>query len=139
MTDDALERAVFYAGDAVFREGEGGGRAYLVERGKVEISKSVDGRREVLGFIDFGGLFGEMALVDDEPRMATATAIEDTVCIVISRSDFQRRMAGADPLLRALLRIFVKNIRAQTTMRLAQGNVAPIADDGRELQLQERP
>lgn len=139
MTDDALDRAVFYAGDAVFREGEAGGRAYLIERGRVEISKSVDGHREVLGVIDFGGLFGEMALVDDEPRMATATAVEDTVCVVISRTDFQRRMAGADPLLRALLRIFVKNIRAQTTMRLARGGVAAPVDDGRELQLQERP
>lgn len=139
MTDDALDRAVFYAGDAVFREGEAGGRAYLIERGRVEISKAVDGRREVLGFIDFGGLFGEMALVDDEPRMATAMAVEDTVCVVISRADFQRRMAGADPLLRGLLRIFVKNIRAQTAMRLAQGGTAPIGDGERRLQLQQRP
>lgn len=105
-----LERKVFYAGQKIFSEGEDGDRAYLIQEGSVEILKN----GLVLGTLSRGELFGEMALVDDEPRMATARAATDVAVVLIERDAFREKLDAADPFIRALLNIFVRNIRTLT-------------------------
>lgn len=106
-----VDRKVFYAGDKVFKEGEPGDRAYIVERGMVEIVKMIDGKEVVLGTINKGGLFGEMALIDNAPRMAAARAVQQTTLVIVTRDVFEAKLAKADPFMRGLINIFVKNIR----------------------------
>lgn len=106
-----VDRKVYYAGDRIFKEGEPGDRAYIVERGMVEIYKFVDGREVVLGTINKGGIFGEMALIDNAPRMAAARAVQQTTLVIVSRDVFESKLAKADPFMRGLISIFVKNIR----------------------------
>ncbi|MGE5548260.1 MAG: cyclic nucleotide-binding domain-containing protein [Solirubrobacterales bacterium] len=105
-----LERKVFYAGQKVFKEGERGDRAYLIQDGTIEINKN----GVTLATLGKGELFGEMALVDDQPRMATANAVTDVSVVVISRDVFREKLAKADPFIRGLLNIFVRNIRNLT-------------------------
>ena len=107
-----LNREYYPAGTVILREGEPGMRAYVIESGEVEIWRDVDGRRRRLGIVGERGIFGEMALIDDEPRMASASALTDTTCIVVTDDVFRKKMAGADPFLAGLLRIFVRNIRS---------------------------
>ncbi len=134
MSLETLDRRVFYPDSAVFREGDAGGNAYLVETGMIEITKDADGDQVVLGMIGPGGIFGEMALIDNQPRMATATATEQSTCVIIPREALQERLDKVDPLLRALLRIFVANIRSQTNRWLAAGSVEEAGDaDGGSL------
>ncbi len=106
-----IDRKVFYAGDRVFKEGDPGDRAYIVEKGMVEIVKMIDGREVILGTINKGGIFGEMALIDNSPRMAAARACQQTTLVVVSRDVFETKLAKADPFMRGLINIFVKNIR----------------------------
>ncbi len=106
-----IERKVFYAGDKIFKEGDPGDRAYIVERGMVEIFKVIDGREVVLGTINKGGIFGEMALIDNAPRMAAARSVQQTTLVVVTRDTFVTKLAKADPFMRGLINIFVKNIR----------------------------
>ncbi|MDV7340306.1 cyclic nucleotide-binding domain-containing protein [Terasakiella sp. A23] len=106
-----IDRKVFYAGDKIFKEGEPGDRAYIVERGMVEIFKMIDGKEVVLGTINKGGIFGEMALIDNSPRMAAARAVQQTTLVIITRDVFESKLAKADPFVRGLINIFVKNIR----------------------------
>jgi len=106
-----VDRKVFYAGDKVFKEGEPGDRAYIVERGMVEIVKMIDGKEVILGTINKGGLFGEMALIDNAPRMAAARAVQQTTLVIVTRDVFESKLAKADPFMRGLVNIFVKNIR----------------------------
>lgn len=108
--DKILERKVFYAGVTIFKEGEAGDRAYLIQDGHVEIIKN----GVPLATIGKGELFGEMALVDDQPRMASAKAASDVACVVISRDTFKEKLSKADPFIRGLLNIFVRNIRNLT-------------------------
>lgn len=76
----------------IFREGKPGNAAYVVQEGKVEVFKTLNGDEEViLGTIEAGGLFGELALVDNKPRMASARATERTVLIAINRQTFEKR------------------------------------------------
>lgn len=106
-----IERKVYYAGDRIFKEGEPGDRAYIIERGMVEIYKMMDGKEVVLGTVNKGGIFGEMALIDNAPRMAAARSVQQTTLVVITRDTFESKLAKADPFMRGLINIFVKNIR----------------------------
>ncbi len=102
-----LERKVFYANTKIFAEGEAGDRAYLIQDGTVEIIKN----GQVLAELSKGELFGEMALVDDQPRMASARAKNDVSVVIIGRETFREKLSKADPFIRGLLTIFVRNIR----------------------------
>src|SRR6476620_1933377 len=77
-------------GEIIFREGDPGDLLYLVGEGSVKISKSGrGGQQETLGFIQSGNFFGEMALLDGEPRSAMATAAEPTLLGAVNESTFQ--------------------------------------------------
>lgn len=107
-----MDRQVYAMDQVIFREGKPGSAAYVVQEGKVEIYKTINGNEEVvLGTIDAGGLFGELALVDNQPRMASARATERTVLIAISRQTFEQKMSGSDRFIRAVLRILLGNYR----------------------------
>lgn len=107
-----LDRKTYGADTPVFRQGDPGNAAYVVQSGEVEIWVSENGEKRVLGVVKAGGIFGEMALIDNSLRMASATAIKQSVCIVIPDKLFQDKMNDADAFIVALLRIFCGNIRS---------------------------
>src|SRR6188768_277371 len=77
-------------GEIIFREGDRGDSLYLVGQGSVKISKrGRGGEQETLAFIQPGNFFGEMALLDGEPRSAMATAAESTVLGTVTDQTFQ--------------------------------------------------
>lgn len=117
--DKVLERKVFQMGEMIFKEGDEGHRAYVVQTGGVEIFKIKEGRKVVLGVVGPGGIFGEMALIDDMPRMANAAAIDVTTVILISRQMLEQKLAKADPFLKGLINIFASNLR-----NMAQRNIS---------------
>lgn len=102
------------AGERLFLEGDSGDRAYLVVSGRMEISKKVGGgETTVLAVVGKGEIIGEMALLDNTPRMATARAVEPTVLAIVTRQQFQAKVEGMDQVTRHLIRKFVGIIRAQ--------------------------
>lgn len=111
---DILRRRVYYAGDTIFDEGDEGASAFLVQTGRVEILRNVGGEQIILGEIGPGGIFGEMALVDDQPRMATAKALQETVCIIVPKNEFRAQLDTLEPFVGALFRVLVQNIRSLT-------------------------
>ncbi|RCK47094.1 cAMP-binding protein [Thalassospira profundimaris] len=115
MSAKVMDRQVFAAGQIIFREGKPGGAAYVVQEGSVEIYKTTSGGEDVvLGHIEAGGLFGELSLIDDAPRMASARARDRTVVIAISRRQFEHKMNASDRFIRAILRILLSNYRQIT-------------------------
>jgi CRP-like cAMP-binding protein len=110
-TSGFVGRKVFFAGDVIFREGAKGDCAYLIERGEIRVTKGPPQASVTLGVLRAGALLGEMAMIDDEPRMATATAITETTVTIVSRSMFESKLEQADPFLRALLRLLTGTLR----------------------------
>lgn len=110
-TDWVTKRVPFGAGQDLFREGQPPRDAYLVERGRIEVSKEIDGQKVILGYKEPGDIIGEMALIDAKPRSATATAVEPTVCVLITSALFQEHLSRATPMLKKILNTFTKNLR----------------------------
>ena len=75
----------FEDGEVVFQEGDTGDCLYLLCQGSVRISKlGRGGRQETLGFIEAGQFFGEMSLVDGQPRSAQVTATAHPTVLALS-------------------------------------------------------
>lgn len=86
-----MEMLHFDSDDVVFREGDPGTCLYLIIEGTVRISKTGrGGLQETLNFISPGNFFGEMALVDGQPRSAQATATSPTTLGSVDAATFNR-------------------------------------------------
>lgn len=105
----------FDEGDCVFNEGDAGDCLYLLCKGSVRISKTGrGGLQETLGIIEAGHFFGEMALIDGEPRSAQATAnSQPTVLARVDRLTFEGIMARTPSGLHMnFLRSVVQRLRS---------------------------
>ncbi|HUU30180.1 MAG TPA: cyclic nucleotide-binding domain-containing protein [archaeon] len=83
-------KKTFKPGNPIIRENTLGNTAYIIESGNVEVSKNIGRQRIVLSRLGKGEIFGEMCLIDDSPRSATVTALEDTTVTVLSKNHFQQ-------------------------------------------------
>ena len=90
----------------IFKEGSNGDWFYVVEEGKVEISKNVGGQKIIVETLKEGDIFGEIAYIDKEPRSATATAKGKAVVGIIDRdffdSEFNKISADFQKILRTV-------------------------------------
>src|SRR5690348_11058244 len=91
------------AGDIIFAENDPPTTAFLIEKGEVEVSTLQRGEQTILGRLGPGMLLGEMAVLDNSPRTATARALTDCSLTPIDRRQFAERLSAADPVVRALL------------------------------------
>ena len=113
-----METQHFRAGENIFLEGDQGGSVYLIDKGKVEISKKADYEKVILATLGWNEIFGEMALVDNNPRSATAKAIEDTWVYELKKSTFEQQLVELHPFMRAVFRVLVGNVRNMTNQEI---------------------
>ena len=73
-----IQKRQYFAGEILFREGQAGRAVFIVRSGAVELTRNLPGgKSRVLGRLGPGQIFGEMALLEDRPRTATARVLED--------------------------------------------------------------
>jgi len=72
----------------LFAEGETGHTMYIIQEGSVKITKVVDNKEIILAVLGKGDIFGEMALLEDKPRAATAEVYEDCTLLAVNRENF---------------------------------------------------
>lgn len=111
MASEDIVRRTFGEGQIIFREGSNTGEVYLIVKGEVEISRTLKGEKHVLGKLGANSVFGEMALIDNRPRSATAIAVKVSECIILSRAGFDKKLKEMDPFLRGIFRVLSQNIR----------------------------
>ena len=114
-----VDRRQFQRDAYIFREHEQGDRAYIIAKGKVEILKQGPEGPVSLRVLQEGAMFGEMALIDDQPRMASAKAFEGAVDLLeIDKRTFQKKLSLADPFTRGLINILADTARSLATSRI---------------------
>lgn len=105
------------AGEYVFEEGERGDHFYVIVHGSIELRKATGSGFKKLAILRAGQAFGEMALLNQTPRSASAYALQDTYLLSVSRAAFSQ-MLGGDTLSVRLLKNLSKALWA-TSVRLA--------------------
>ncbi len=120
----ALSRTEFIAGETIFREGDAPDVAYLVEAGEVVVSAMRNGQSVILATLQSGDLLGEMAVIDDAPRTASATARSHCVLLPIDRAAIAERLENTDPIIRGLLEGQIRRYRSG--LAAMQGIMAPL-------------
>jgi CRP-like cAMP-binding protein len=97
--------------EVIFGEGEVGDAFYMVLDGKVRISKHVAGAgEEALAILEQGSYFGEMALIDEFPRSASAIAQTDCRVLLMDKADFVQLLSCHKDLAYKLLWVFCKTL-----------------------------
>ncbi len=107
----------FQAGEVIFRAGDPGHCAYLIQAGRVRIQTPDD--HKPVAFLGRGELLGDMAILDDSPRLLTAVADTDCTLMVIQRNQFLSRLKQADPVIRTLVEVLLNRLRKQVQPEIA--------------------
>jgi hypothetical protein len=98
MTDSGAPQSIgsnefscsFRPGERVFDEGQSGTEMFIIQNGQVEILKAVDGEERRLALLEEGDFFGEMAILEDLPRTASARAVTECTLVRIDRNTFDQ-------------------------------------------------
>ncbi len=102
----------FGPGQVIFHLGDPGGLLYLISRGKVKISHATpEGQEVVLAILGPGDFFGELALLDDAPRSATAEALEATETWTLHREEFINYLTDNTDFALHVLQTLARHIR----------------------------
>ena len=96
----------------VFFENEEGDFFFMILEGRIKVTiLGDDGREIILSVLSAGDFFGEMALLDNEPRSATAIAIEESELLSLHRTDFQNVISDNKAIMSALIKILTARLR----------------------------
>src|SRR6266540_3162634 len=104
----------------VFFENEAGDFFFTIVLGRIKVTiLGDDGREIILSILGPGDFFGEMALLDNEPRSATAIAVEDAELLSLHRTDFQNTIGDNPSISTALIKILTARLRRATHQEIA--------------------
>ena len=106
-----------YAKDRIILiEEDPGNSMFLIQKGRVKVSRmSDDGREVILSILESGGFFGEMSLLDGKARSASVTALEDSQVLILRRGDFLKLMEDHPQIAIGLLKELAARIRRSDT------------------------
>lgn len=99
-------------GNVIFYEDDPGTSCYIIVKGKVKIVVNADdGREHILGVLQDGDFFGEMSLIDGQPRSASAVAVEDVQMVTIQRDEFLKLLRSNPEISLKLLVTLSQRLR----------------------------
>src|SRR5512133_694623 len=99
-------------GSVILFQGDPGDSLYVLRQGRAKVVLAdEDGREVILGVLEPGAHFGELALIDDQPRSAHVIAMEDAQLLILRREDFRRRVEANPSVAWALLTELSRRLR----------------------------
>ena len=101
----------YESGEIILKENDLGETAFVIEQGRVEVSKELDGQKIHLAYLGSDETFGEMGMIDDKPRSATVTAVEDTVVREIHRDEFLQSLKDDPEIPITILKVLFERLR----------------------------
>ena len=104
---DILEEVNVSENESIFKQGEPGDSLYVIVDGKVRVH---DGER-LLNYLGESDVFGEMALLDPEPRLASVTAVEETRLFRLEQTPFYELMSERPEVATGIIRVLTRHLR----------------------------
>lgn len=102
----------FESGERIFKEGERGELMYILLKGAVDLKMKVEGGETVLKTVDTANeFFGEMALLDDRPRSASAVATRLTQVLAVDQSTFENMILTNGKFALKIIKVLAERIR----------------------------
>ena len=101
----------FNQGQTIFKEGQPGSHAYLIRTGTVSVYKMVSGQKHHLTTMFPGQILGEMAIINNEPRSASAEAKEYCQLLIMDESTLTTALEETLPIIKALLNQLIHRIK----------------------------
>ncbi len=118
-SQESLEQLAAFAftktyntGDVVVEEGQTGNGVYIITEGKVEVVKGLTSANpQRIATLDQGEVFGEMALLDEQPRSASVRALETTTCVGIDRWLFISQVLKDPNVAITMMQVLAQRLR----------------------------
>jgi CRP-like cAMP-binding protein len=104
---------IYQKGDIIFCEHEPGDTFYLIQSGRVQIVKIMDDIEKIIDILNPGEIFGEMAILEEAPRSASAIALDQVKALEFNRENFEVLMMGNPQIALKLLKLFTKRVYDQ--------------------------
>jgi CRP-like cAMP-binding protein len=101
---------VFQQGEMIFSEFEPGDNFYLIQSGRVQLVKIIGDIERTLDILQPSEMFGEMAILENSPRSATAIALDTVKVLEFNSQNFEILMLGNPQIALKLLKMFTKRI-----------------------------
>lgn len=102
----------FRRAERIFTESQPGACLYVVMGGRVKIfGSSAQGRSKTFAYLEPGDFFGEMSLIDEEVRSASASALEDSVLIMLKAEDYRKLMLARPAMALSVLKTLSGRLR----------------------------
>ena len=121
MSDVPLKKQTFMTGHVLFRQGDPAQSCYLISSGELQLSRAdSNGNERNFAKVGKGEIVGEMSMIGNTPRTATATVSEDLEVAEISNTEFETQLERLNPFMRRLIRLIVQRLR-DTTSHLTRG------------------
>jgi len=95
----------------IFKEGDVGNEMYVIQSGKINITKSVRNVEKVLVTLGPGAFFGEMAIINQKPRSASAVVLEDARLLVIGPKTFETMIRGNAEIAVRMIKILAQRLQ----------------------------
>ncbi len=109
---DLVREKSYPKGSVILFEDDPGDSLFLVRDGRVKVVLvAEDGREVILGLLGVGEHFGELSLIDDQPRSAHVIAMEESTLLVLRRDDFRRRVEASPQVAWSLLAELSRRLR----------------------------
>ena len=114
MSDSLFARSgkEFRAGEVLFREGETGEVMFVIQSGLVRLTKRVGVEERALATLGRGEFLGEMAILNEKPRTATAMVIEDAKCLVIGARTLETMVSSNTEIALRLIKKLSRRLDA---------------------------
>ena len=113
MPGGKIKKQVFREGEVIFEEGGPGDDAYMVMQGEIGIYKNL--RSEApsrLAILYKGDICGEIALFDASARAASAKSDTESICLAVSKQEFDRRLDNTDPIIKSMMQCMKGRVRS---------------------------
>ena len=120
-------------GDIIFSEGDIGNEMFIIQSGTVELLKTIGGETRVLATLEKGDFFGEMSVLEDVPRTASARAKTDVELVRINGATFDAMLKWNTEIAIRMMRKLSRRLREVTAM-LEESLGRQVAEEERPVQ-----